>query len=285
MNRAVVEGLRGAVLLMFVAASAGAAELTVNSILAAHQSGAPAHGIIAMVNSHSNTVAMTAGDIVTLRNAGVPETVISAIWAQLPAPPPEPVPLRPDDARLVDVVRLIASGTSEQIIAEQVRQSGSAYNLSVNDLLYLRENGARESTIAALLATRPGAPAVSAVPPSDLVFDDLVLVKTGIFRFFKKDHDGRLVMQGETLRWIDNRNPERNFNFQVTGVEKVWYTCDARSSGNFCYQVNFKIVKGDTYRFRDLNRESGSNTAVTRVMEALRTYFPRLTFATPSVAD
>ena len=282
MKRAVVEGLRGAVLLVFVAVSAGAAELTVDSILAAHQSGAPAHGIIAMVNSHSNTVAMTVGDIVTLRDAGVPETVISAIWAQIPAPPPEPVPLQPDDARLVDVVRLIASGTSEPIIAEQVRQSGHAYNLSVNDLLYLRENGARESTIVALMATRPGAPAASTVPPSDLVFDDLVLMRAG---FWKKNRAGRLVVKGETLRWVDNRDPENTFDFQTTGLEKVWLTCDARSSGNFCHQINFKIVKGDSYKFQDVNRESGSNAAVTRVMEALRTYFPRLTFAKEDVGD
>ncbi len=282
MKRAVVEGLRVAVLLVFVAASAGAAELTVNSILAAHQSGAPAHGIIAMVNSHSNTVAMTAGDIVTLRNAGVPETVISAIWALLPAPPPAPVPLQPDDARLVDVVRLIASGTSEPIIAEQVRQSGHAYNLSVNDLLYLRENGARESTIAALMATRPGAPAASTAPLSDLVFDDLVLMRKG---FWRKNRAGRLVIKGETLRWVDNREPERTFDFQTTGLDKVWLTCEARSSGNFCHQINFKIVKGDTYKFQDVNRDSGSNAAVTRVMEALRTYFPRLNFATPTVDD
>ena len=222
---------------------------------------------------------MTAGDLITLRNAGVPESVITAIWARIPAPTPAPVPLQPDDARLVDLVRLIKSGMSESIIAEQVRQSGQAYNLSVNDLLYLKQNGARESTIAALMATRAGAPAAA---PSELVFDDLVLVKTG---FWKKNRKGRLVMQGDTLAWVDRNDPKENFTFQTTGLEKVWFTCDARSSGNFCYQINFKIVKGDRYRFRDSNRESGSNAAVIKVMEALRTYFPRLTFATPSVDD
>ena len=92
-------------------------------------------------------------------------------------------------------------------------------------------------------------------------------------------------MQGDVLAWVDNDNPKENFTFQTTGIEKVWFTCDARSSGNFCYQINFKIVKGDRYRFRDVNRDSGSNAAVTKVMEALRTYFPRLTFGTPSVDD
>ena len=71
--------------------------------------------------------------------------------------------VEPDDARLVDVVRLIESGVSGSVIAEQVRQSGRDYKLSVNDLLYLQQNGARESTIAALMATDAEAPAAPAV--------------------------------------------------------------------------------------------------------------------------
>jgi hypothetical protein len=163
-----------------------------------------------------------------------------------------------------------------------VRRSGQAYNLSFNDLLYLKQNGAQETTIAALMATGTGAPAAPAVAPAELVFDDLVLVRTG---FWKKDHTGRLVMRGDTLGWENLRNPGENFTFQTTGLEKVWFTCDARSSGNFCYQINFKIVKGDRYKFRDSHRETGSNAAVTKVMEALRTYFPRITFAKPNVDD
>lgn len=291
MKRTVVGALLGVALLVLAAAVAGADELTVNSILVAHQSGAPADRIITMVNSPDNTIAMTAGDIVTLRDAGVPESVLTAIWVHIPVPAPAPAPLQPDDPRLVDFVRLIQSGMSESIIAEQVKQSGQAYNLSVNDLLYLKENGAKEATIAALMATRagalaavaaPAAPAMPTVTPSELVFDNLVLVKTG---FWKKDRTGRLVLQGDTFAWEDNRDPRESFTFETTGLEKVWFSCDARASGNFCHQINFKIVKGDRYRFRDINRESGSNEAVTKIMEALRTYYPRLTFVAPSVND
>jgi hypothetical protein len=283
MKRAVIGILLGAAFLAFAAVAASAEELTVNSILSAQQSGAPADGIVAMVNSPANTIAMTAGDLLTLRDAGVPETVISAIWARVPAPPPAPVPLQPDDARLVDHVRLTRSGMSEAIIAEQVKQAGRAYNLSVNDLLYLKENGVQESMIVALLATHVVAPAVPAVAPSELVFDNLVLVKKGLFGFLKKDRAGRLVLNGDVFTWEDSRYPNENFTFQVSGLEKVWFTCDARSSENFCYQFNSKIVKGDTYRFQDSGRESGSNAAVLEIMDALRTYFPRLTFSTSVV--
>ena len=80
---------------------------------------------------------------------------------------------------------------------------------------------------------------------------------------------------------MDSRDPTKNFTFQTTGLEKVWYTCEARTPENFCHQINFQIVKGDRYRFQDSGRDSGSNAAVVKVMEALRTYFPSLAFGAP----
>lgn len=282
MKRAVVGPLLAVALLAFGAVAAGAEELTVHSILAAHQSGASPHGIITMVNNPSNTVAMTAGDILTLRNAGVPESVIAAIWVHIPVPTSVPASLQPDDARLVDLVRLINSGMSDAIIAEQVRQSGESYNLAVNDLLYLKQNGVQESTIAALMATPAGGaiPVLPATAPAELVFNDLVLLKPKL-RFLRKDRDGRLVMQGDGLSWVDSRDPTKNFTFQTTGLEKVWFTCEARTPENFCHQINFQIVKGDRYRFQDSGRASGSNAAVVKVMDALRTNHPSVAFGPP----
>jgi hypothetical protein len=267
-------------LLALVAVAAGAETLTVGSILAAHEAGATSDGIIAMVRNPSNTVAMTAGDLATLHDAGVGENVIIVIWAFIPEP--AQTQLEPDDARLVDLVRLIRSGMSESIIAEQVKQSGNAYNLSVNDLLYLKANGAGESTIAALMATPDDAPAVLAAAPASLALHDLVLMNRGLWR---RDREGHLLLEGDTLRWEDKGSRGKSFSFQTQGLERVWFTCEARSSGNFCYQINFQIVKGDRYRFRDSDSDSGSNDAVLEVMEALRTYFPRLPFGKPSVKN
>lgn len=277
MKRTIAHVLFAAVCLVLVAGAAGADELTLNSILTMHRSGAPADIIVAKVDNPANTLAMTAGDLVTLHSAGVPQSVITAIRGHLPASTAT-VPLQPDDARLVDLVRLIGTGVSESIIAEQVRLSKQAYALSVNDVLYLKQHGAGDSTIAALMATGAGPPGTPAVAPSELVFDDLVLVNTG---FWGADHKGRLVMRGDTLQWERSQGSKHNFELQIPGLDKVWYTCEARPSESFCYQLNLKIVKGATYRFRDLNRESGSNAAVTRVAEALRTYYPRLPFAEP----
>jgi hypothetical protein len=252
--------------------------------LIAHRAGATASGIIAVVSNPANNIAMTAGDLVTLRADGVPETVITAINARVAAPSPQPFLLQPDDARLVDLVRLVKSGISESIIAEQVRQSDPAFNLSVADLLYLKQNGVLESIIGALMATRagpqaaPGIAAAAVASPRDLVFDDLVLVKS---MSLKKNRSGRLVMKGDLLAWVDGGDPKKNFEFQIPGLEKVWFTCEARTPENFCYQINLQIVKGARYRFRDVNQESGSNASVIKVMDALRKYFPQIAFGPP----
>ncbi len=284
MKSANVRYLLGAALLVLATTTAAAEEVTVNSILIAHRAGATAGGIIAVVSNPANTIAMTAGDLVTLRAAGVPETVITAINARGVARPPQPIPLQPDDPRLVDLVSLVKSGMSESIIAEQVRQSDPAFNLSVADLLYLKQNGVLESIIGALMATRagtqaaPGTAATALVGSRELVFDDLVLVKS---MSLTKNRSGRLVMQGDLLAWVDGGDPKKNFEFQISGLEKVWFTCQARTPENFCYQINLQIVKGARYRFQDVNHESGSNASVLKVMDALRKHFPQIAFGPP----
>ena len=280
MKITVIKVFLGVITIAFVALPAGAEELTVTSILTAQQAGAPADGIIAMVDNPANTVAMTAGEIVTLKEAGVPADVITAIWAKIPAPAAGP--LQPDDSRLVDLVRLVNSGMSEAIIDQQLQQEGQTYNLSVNDLLYLKQNGVEESMIAALMTTGAEAPDMPELAPSELVFDNLVQLRWG---FWKKNREGHLTLSGDTFSWKNDDGSGGDFQFQTTGLEKVWFTCEARSSGDFCHQINFKIVKGETYRFQDRRRDSGSNAAVVEIMDALRKYYPRLNFSTPSVGD
>jgi hypothetical protein len=270
--------LVGVFCLSLVAAPAQAEVLTVNSILTAQKAGAPSDGIVVMVDNPTNTVAMSAGDLVTLRDAGVSEKVIAAVWARVPVPAPTPAPLVPDDARLVDLVRLTKSGISESIVAEQVKQDGRPYALSVNDLLYLKQNEVVETTIVALMTKGAAAPAVpvAGVVPESVSFDDLVMKST-----MKHDRPGRLVLHGDSLAWTDANDPEKNFEFKTTGLEKVWFTCQARTPESFCYQINFQVVKGAHYQFQDRNRESGSNAAVLKVMDALRTYFPQIVYGAP----
>ncbi|HEX5043677.1 MAG TPA: hypothetical protein VFV75_12275 [Candidatus Polarisedimenticolaceae bacterium] len=276
MKHMISRALMGTAFLAAATVPARADEVTVQSILIAQGAGAAAGGIISVINDPATTVAVTPGDIVTLRAAGVPDAVITAIEARAPVPG---VALQPDDARLADLVRLMKSGISEAILLEHVQHSGAPFELSSNDLLYLKQNGVLESTIGALMATSggshaaPRAPGAAPAVPRDLTFDDLVLVG----HWFHKDRVGRLVMGGDTLSWVVANDADKNFTFQIAGLEKVWFTCQTRTPENFCYQ----IVNGARFPFRDGNGESGSNASVVEVMEALRKYFPQVAFGPP----
>ena len=198
-----------------------------------------------------------------------------------PTPAPMPVqtgdttppPAAPDDARLADVVKIVKSGISESLIAEQIKQSGNAYKLTMNDLLYLKQNGVQDSVISALLATKE---APKAVAPAETAFNELLLVRG--WGPLRKERPGRLLLKGDTFSWIDGADPKENFEFKVTGLEKVWYTCQAQTAGDVCFQINFQIVKGPRYSFMDVSHLTGANATVKAVMETLRANFPRAPF-------
>lgn len=270
-------------LALLLAASAFAEQLDVNAVLAKQKAGATAEALIAAVNDPANTLAIKAEELAALRSAGVPETVIAAIQqkiagtAALPAATPvPPPPAQPDDARLTDVVKIVKSGISEPLIAEQIKQSGLTYKLTMNDLLYLKQNGVQDSVISALLATKDAEAKKAAVPPAETVYSELLLVRG--FGPLHRDRPGRLVLKGDTFSWVDGADPKENFSFQVAGLQKVWYTCEAQAAGDVCYQINFQVVKGPRYSFADVSRATGSNATVKAIMEMLRSNFPRAPF-------
>ncbi|SRR6266498_308941 len=264
--------------LLLLAASAFAEQLDVNTILAKQKAGASAEALLAAVNDPANTLAVKAEDIATLRSGGVPETVIAAIQQKAGGAAAIPA-AQPDDGRLADVVKIVKSGISEALIAEQIKQSGLTYKLSMNDLLYLKQNGVQDSVISALLATKEAEAKKAAAPPAEVAFNELLLVRG--FGPLRRDRPGRLVLKGETFSWIDGADPKENFDFRVSGLEKIWYTCQAQTAGDVCYQINFQIVKGPRYSFADVSRATGSNATVKGIMETLRSNFPRAPFGPP----
>jgi hypothetical protein len=266
--------------LLLLAASAFAEQLDVTTILAKQKAGASAEALLAAVNDPANMLAVKAEDIAALRSGGVPETVIAAIQQKVVSPAmatPAPTPAaQPDDGRLADIVKIVKSGISESLIAEQIKQSGLTYKLSMNDLLYLKQNGVQDSVISALLATKDAEAKKAAAPPPELAFNELLLVRG--FGPLHRDRPGRLVLKGETFSWVDGADPKENFDFRVSGLEKIWYTCQAQTAGDVCYQINFQIVKGPRYSFADVSRATGSNATVKSIMETLRSNFPRAPF-------
>jgi hypothetical protein len=267
--------------LLLLAVSAFAEQLDVTTILAKQKAGASAEALLAAVNDPANMLAVKAEDIAALRSGGVPETVIAAIQQKVgspatAAPTPATPATQPDDGRLADIVKIVKSGISESLIAEQIKQSGLTYKLSMNDLLYLKQNGVQDSVISALLATKDAEAKKAAAPPAELAFNELLLVRG--FGPLHRDRPGRLVLKGETFSWVDGADPKENFDFKVSGLERIWYTCQAQTAGDVCYQINFQIVKGPRYSFADVSRATGSNATVKSIMETLRSNFPRAPF-------
>jgi hypothetical protein len=94
-----------------------------------------------------------------------------ALGQAAPTPPPSP----PSDqaasiqlsADVWDVVRLAHSHVDDATILEFIKNSGKAYSLGVNEILYLREQGLSDQVIAAMLhhSSPAIAPAVQPTQP------------------------------------------------------------------------------------------------------------------------
>lgn len=273
-----------ALCILSMAVSASADEITAQSILIGHRAGASAEGLIAIINDPANSIAIRAEEIDSLRAAGVPESVISAVQARIPAAAPAaaaPEEIKPDHAGLVDLVKLVKSGISETLIREQIMAAGipADVTFTLNDLLYLKQNGIQDSVIGFLHEARAASVAKAAAPPEpeEIVFNDLMFVRG----FMRGDRGGRLVLKEETLSWYDSADSSNNFEFQIGGLGKVWLTCEQQQPEAVCHQLNFEIVKGQKYSFRDLNRATGSNAAIMNLLNTLKEKFPKLPVVSP----
>jgi len=263
-----------------LASAVAAEEITVDKILAAVSLGAPAESIIAKINDPANTVpAVGTTDVTRLQAAGVPDAVIQALVARAPQPTAAPPPVQPDNPNLVTLVRLVKSGLSEKIIADQIRENGVIAKPTVNDLLYLKENGIQEVIIVALMeapvrtATTAQAPAGVAAPNQDVTFDGLVFKKGGVF---VKNRTGQLLLQEDKLRWRDSADATKNFELFVKGSNQLTVACIARQNDNFCYGVTFEFTKGDDYEFEDAKKDAGGNENLMLLLKVLKQRYPDL---------
>jgi surface antigen len=59
---------------------------------------------------------------------------------------------------LQEVVQLTANGTSDVVIINQIRNSGAVYNLTSDDIVYLKQNGVHDPVITEMQATAIRAP-------------------------------------------------------------------------------------------------------------------------------
>jgi len=274
-----------AVLILILAAIPAAAyDITADSIIAAHRMGASAEQILTQMADPANTVVQpTAVDKERMRAAGVPPSVMGAL-AQGPsaytASAPVAATVVPDNPKLVDLVRLVESGLSEKLIEEQILNQGVVQRPTINDLIYLKENDVSEGIIGALMTatllvtdTAPGSVATAAATqPKRLVVGGLVL-KGGTMAF-GKTRSGQLTLTAEKLEWRDSEDQSKAMDLTVVAIKSITARCKARSSGDFCYEVEFDLTKGSSFTFEDAKQKHGGNDAIVQLLAGLKSEYP-----------
>lgn len=141
-------------------------ELTVSQVIFAHRAGAHKDKLIKLIQDAPAVAPTSPADMERLRAEDLPDEVVEAFKDRLSRGTPDQPSRRPDDPRLVDLVRLVKSGLSESLVTDQIRRSGLTYELSANDLAYLKENQVSESIIASLMGNDSApAPLPPPAPP------------------------------------------------------------------------------------------------------------------------
>jgi hypothetical protein len=283
------------VLLLLATASAVAEEITTDMIISARSFGAPTESIIRKIQDPANTIAeMSADDFVKLRSAGVSEAIIQALVTRASsARPSGERAVQPDNPEIAEVVRLVESGLSESLIIEQVRRAAPGYELTNNDLIYLKQNQVPESIIAALIgsvaqgsssapsaasttSSRHAARAATPRPEDDNEFEGLVLNRPS---FLKKNRTGTAVLTEDRLLWRDSANAKENLEIFPAGLKRIRLKCEARAEGeSFCFEVELGMTKGDDFTFTDAKRDMGGNETLMRFCNALRKAFPNVPY-------
>jgi hypothetical protein len=269
--------------------SLGAEEITVDAVLAAHNFGAPAEKIIAKINNPANTVgAIGAAETGRLRAAGISEEVIAALALKAGTSPAKAAPAatlaavpagptsQPDNPNLTILVKAVKAGTSESLLADQIKSTGVLQRPSMNDVLYLKENGVSEAVIKALmeapLLSQAGMAARQGGVPQMLEVDGLVMKKA----LFSKNLSGKMVFTAEKMQWLDGTNQANNFDMFPAGLKAVQTTCSARADGKFCHEIEFQMTKGSDFNFVDAKMDVGGNEAIMNAVKAVKTFYPKL---------
>lgn len=215
---------------------------------------------------------------------GLAMVVALPVLAQAPQPDPAQQvasQLTPSDPRLQQIVQLVRSGLSESLIAEAIQKETTPYNLTPQDLLYLKENRVPESIIAALLAVEapstpgPGRQVPQPVEPAVRAGDAVegLMLQTGKFR---RNRPGTLVFVGDKIEWRDATDASLNAVIFPAGIKKVELECRTASGALFCHELEIDIAKGDTFKFEDVQKSTGGNRNILALRDTFKAKYPRI---------
>ena len=120
-------------------------------------------------------------------------------------------------------------------------------------------------------------PAKTAAAPVEekaggVVIDGLVL-KGGEMPFGSTS-SGQLTLAADTLEWRDSKDQSKALDLSVTAIKSITARCRARSSGDFCYEVEFDIAEGNDFTFEDARQKYGGNNAIVLLLAGLDSQYP-----------
>jgi len=218
--------------------------------------------------------------------------------AAAPAPPANPA--------VEEVISLYNAKFSEDFIKGKIRGDGTVYNLSVTDLLRLKEAGIPESLVNVMLATRkvqppsgapvpappgegqaPTAAALTLVPgqPRPLKdWDGLVRKSSGaVLGIGHRWENGSLHLENEQFKWITSEGTDRNALVPMTGITEQFLVCEKKPQGD-CFEWGVK-TKDAEYRFRDLLWKTGPSPKVRAIYDYMKAAYPNLAAPTYPVDE
>lgn len=285
--------------LIAAAVNVPAAEITIDEVLRAHDAGVSSETLLQLIEAADAVPVLTSEDETRLREAGVPDGVITALSERARRLEKDPATVEPDDRRLVEIVRLVRAGLSDELIVRKIETDSERYRPSINDLVFLKSNGVSDTVIAVLMETAMGEPTerssgVSASTPASataqaaapstaelerrgLEFGPVLRVTTAA-AVFKKSTEGTTLLIEDRIEYRDSEDAERNVAFFGTVLKRARLKCTDPMEPSSCFELVLKPAHGDDLRLRDVDWERGGNREIEALYAALRDRYPKVKY-------
>jgi hypothetical protein len=242
--------------------------------------------------------------------------LVAGLQAQAQPQPPPPAPaesqapaVSPAPAAspaVEEVISLYNAKFSEDFIKRKIKGDGTVYNLSVTDLLRLKEVGIPESLVDAMLATKKAQPAPaegqvpgvaapgSESPAAPLLapgqsrppkeWEGLVRKSSGaVLGIGSRWENGTLHLENEQFKWITSEGTDRNALIPVASLKEQFLVCEKKPQGD-CFEWGIK-TKDAEYRFRDILWKTGPTPKARAIYEYMKAAYPNLAAPTYPVDE
>jgi hypothetical protein len=212
------------------------------------------------------------------------------------APSPSPVPTLVDD-----IIRLWKANLSEDFLKKYVSTSDAVKELTVEDIVRLRNAGLPENLILVvtqkqqeLRATPAAAPAVpgaaAPAPPAAPVtlastpvpsptttarWAGLARRNSGIVLLKSRWDPGILEFKDGTLSWVDSKDVNKNRLIPLKSLTEQQLTCLKKTGGRDCFEWVAR-TRSDEFRFRNVGWKENENAGIEDIFAFLKVVDPNL---------